>query len=86
MENYLADQRDRSLLQSQQTFDEIQVGLADLAFFSHDTLAFLGFLGENVTFESFLEGDLPGAGHFKPLLGTRIRSNLRHFDCFCMKP
>jgi len=32
-----------------------------------------------VTFERFLEGDLPGAGYFKPLFGTRIGSYLWHF-------
>ena len=60
--------------------------MADLALFGHDAFALLGFFSKNVTFEGFLEGDLPGAGHFKPLFGTRIRSNLRHFDCFCMTP
>ena len=44
--------------------------MADLALFGHDAFALLGFFSKNVTFEGFLEGDLPGAGHFKPLFGT----------------
>jgi hypothetical protein len=53
---------------------------------AHDALALLGFLSKNMTLERFLEGDLAGAGHFEPLLGTRIRSNLGHLDAFCLIP
>ena len=67
------------LFQPEQAFYKVQVSLADFAFFGHDTLAFLGFLGEDMTFERFLEGDLPGAGYLKPLFCTRIGSNLWHF-------
>lgn len=69
------------LLQSQQTFHKIHIGVLHLAFHPHGTLALLGLLSKDVTFERFLEGDLAGTGHFEPLLGTRIRSNLGHLEC-----
>ena len=46
------------------------------------TLALLGFLGENVAFESTLESDLTGARDLEPLFGTRVGFNLWHFKCF----
>ena len=67
-----------SLFEPEQTFDKIQVGLGYLAFQPHYALAFLGFLSKDVTLKRFLEGNLPRAGHFEPLLGTGIRSNLWH--------
>src|ERR1700679_2092780 len=71
------------LFQAQKPFYKVQVSLADFAFFGHDALALLGFFSEDMTFERFLEGDLPGAGYLKPLFCTRIGSNLWHFKCFC---
>ncbi len=59
-----------SLFKPQQTFDEVQVCRSDLTLLGHYTLAFLGFLCKNVTFEGFLKGDLTRAGYFKTLLGT----------------
>ena len=75
-----------SLFQPQKPLYKVEVSLADFAFFGHNTLALLGFLGEDMTFERFLEGDLPGAGYLKPLFCTRIGSNLWHFNAFCMLP
>ena len=45
-------------------------------------LTFLGLLGQNMTLERALEGDLAGARDLKPLFGTRIGFNLWHFKCF----
>ena len=71
-----------SLLETEKPLYKIQIGLADFALFGHNTFAFFGFLGKNVAFERFLEGDLTCAGHFKPLFCTRIGSNLWHLTCF----
>lgn len=46
---------------------------------THASFSFSRFLGENVSFERLLVGDLPGASHFKALFGTGIRFYLRHF-------
>ncbi len=54
----------------------------NFSFLSHDALALLGFLSQDVTFEGFLEGNFTSTSHFKSLLGTRVRFNLRHFKCF----
>ena len=59
------------------------MGRRHKAFLVHLTFTFLGFLSENVTLKSLLEGDLVGAGDFKPFFGTRIGSNLWHFNAFC---
>ena len=67
------------LFQSQQTFYKIGVRRADRTLFVHQTFTFLRFFCEDVAFERFLEGDLAGAGHFKPLFGTGIRLYLWHF-------
>ena len=75
-----------SLLETEKPLYKIQIGLAHFALFGHDTLAFFGFLGKNVAFERFLEGDLTRAGHFKPLFCTRIGSNLWHLSCFFYSP
>jgi hypothetical protein len=74
------------LFETEKSLYKIQIGLADFAFFGHDTLALFGFLGKNVAFERFLEGDLTRAGYFKPLFCTRIGSNLWHLSCFCCVP
>ena len=52
------------------------------AFLIEVAFAFLGLLGQDMTFESSLEGDLSGAGDLEPLFGTRIGFNLWHFKCF----
>ena len=70
------------LLQTQQALYEIRMRMADNAFLGHVALAFLGFLGEDVTFEGLLVSDLAGAGYLEPLLGTRVRFDLWHFECF----
>jgi len=57
--------------------------MAHDAFLGEVTLAFLGFLSKNVTFERLLVSDLTGAGYFEALLGTRVRFDLWHFECFC---
>ena len=74
------------LFKPEEPFYKIQIGLTDFAFLGHETFAFFGFLGKNVAFERFLEGDLTCAGHFKPLFCTRIGSNLWHLTCFCCNP
>ena len=71
------------LLEAEQALYEIRVRTADHAFLGHVALAFLGFLGEDVTFERLLVSDLAGAGYFEALLGTRVRFDLWHFECFC---
>jgi len=58
--------------------------MRNFAFHAHHALALLGLFSKNVTLERFLMSDLARAGHFKPLLGTRIRSNLRHLRCFLL--
>jgi len=70
------------LLQTEQTLYKIRVGTADHALLGHVPLAFLGFLGEDVTFERLLVSDLAGAGNLEALLGTRVRFDLWHFECF----
>ena len=70
------------LFEPQQAFDKIRIGSANDTFLAEGALAFFGFFGQDVTFEGLLEGDLTGAGHFKPLLGTRVGLNLWHFKCF----
>ena len=44
----------------------------------HQAFALLAFFGEDVSFESFLESNFPGAGDFEPFFGTRVRFNLWH--------
>jgi len=66
------------LLQPQQAFHEILVGMMNASLLFHEPFAFLGFLGKNMPFESFLESDLPGPGDFKSLFGARICFNLWH--------
>ena len=44
--------------------------MTDKPFLVEIAFAFLRFLSKNVAFEGSLEGDLAGAGYFKPLLGT----------------
>ena len=78
--------RGSGLLEPQQTFDKVQVGLADFTFLVHQALALLGFLSKNVTFKRFLEGDFAGAGDLEPLFGTRVGFNLWHVNAFCMIP
>src|ERR1700748_3776011 len=74
------------LFQPQEPFYEVQVSLADFAFFGHHALAFLAFLGEDMTFERFLEGNLTRAGNLKPLFGTGVRFDLGHSTCFLYNP
>jgi hypothetical protein len=76
----------RGLFQPQQTFYKIGIGLVYNAFLIEVTLTLLGLLGQDVTFERTLEGDLAGAGDLESLLGTRIGFNLWHFYAFCMIP
>ena len=76
------DQVRKWLFQPQKPFYEIEVSLADFAFFGHETLALLGFFGKNVPFECFLEGNFTRAGYPEPFLGTGIRFDLRHITCF----
>ena len=70
------------LLETQQALYEIRVRTAHNTLLGHIALAFLGFLGEDVAFEGLLVSDLAGAGYFEPLLGTRVRFDLWHFECF----
>jgi hypothetical protein len=70
------------LLEAEQALYEIRMRMANETFLGHVALAFLGFLGENVTFERLLVSDLAGAGYFETLLGTRVRFDLWHFECF----
>ena len=70
------------LLEAEQALYEIRMGRANETFLGHVALAFLGFLGEDVTFEGLLVSDLAGTGYFEPLLGTRVRFDLWHFECF----
>jgi hypothetical protein len=70
------------LFEAEQTLYEIRMGRAHNAFLGHVALTFLGFLGEDVTFEGLLVSDLAGAGYFEALLGTRVRFDLWHFECF----
>jgi hypothetical protein len=67
-----------NLLHAQQAFYEILVSAADFSLFRHQSLSFRGFLGKNVSLESFLECNFPGAGDFKSFFGTRICFNLWH--------
>jgi hypothetical protein len=60
--------------------------MSNFSLFAEIAFALLRFLSKNVTFEGFLVGDLPRARYFKPLLGTGIRFDLRHLECFCCKP
>ena len=68
------------LLEAEQALYEIRMRRADNTFLGHVALAFLGFLGEDVTFEGLLVSDLAGAGYFKTLFGTRVRFDLWHFE------
>ena len=72
----------RRLFQAQQPLYEIRVRRGDDAFLGHVAFAFLGLFGKNVPFEGLLVGDLTGAGYFEPFLGTGIRFNLGHCECF----
>ena len=73
---------DTRLLEAKEALHEIRMGSANQTFLGHVALALLGFLGENVTFEELLVSDLAGAGYLEPLLGTRVRFDLWHFECF----
>jgi hypothetical protein len=70
------------LFQPEEPLYKIHMRMAYDAFLGHVALAFLGFFGQDVTFEGLLVSDLAGAGDFKPLLGTRVRFDLWHFECF----
>ena len=70
------------LLQPQQPLYKIRMAGSDDPFLAEVALAFLGFFGKNVTFERLLVSDLAGAGYFEALLGTRVRFDLWHFECF----
>ena len=70
------------LFQPQQPLYKIRVRMADNTLLGHIALAFLGFLCKDVTFEGLLVSDLAGAGYFEALLGTRVRFDLWHFECF----
>jgi hypothetical protein len=70
------------LFKPQQTFYEIRIRRADQSFLVHYAFALFRFLSKNVAFESFLEGDLPGAGDLESLFGTRVGFNLWHFLTF----
>ena len=67
------------LFQPQQPLYKIRMGVADNTLLGHITLALLGFLCKDVTFEGLLVSDLACAGDLKPLLGTRVRFDLGHF-------
>lgn len=45
------------LFHSQQALDKMHVGIADHTILTHAALTLGGFFGEDVSFESFLEGD-----------------------------
>ena len=48
------------------------------AIFGHVTLTLGGFLGEDVPFERFLEGNEPGGGYLEALLGAGVCFNFWH--------
>ena len=50
----------------------MHIGIAYHAVLTHIAFAFGGFLGQDVSFESFLKGDLTGTGDFKALLGAAV--------------
>jgi len=58
------------LFKAQQTLYEILVGAADFSFFGHQPLSFRRLFGKDVSLESFLESDFPGASDLKSFLGT----------------
>jgi hypothetical protein len=64
--------------QSQQAFYKILVSMAHRTFLFHEAFALLGFFGEDVSFESFLESNFPCAGDLKSFFGTRVCFNLWH--------
>jgi len=70
------------LFQTQEAFDEIQVGSRNGSVLAHVSFALFGFFRQNVTLETFLMLDLAGSGHFEALLGTRIGFNLGHGTLF----
>ena len=57
----------------------MHIGIAYYSVLAHITFALGGFFCEDVTFESFLEGDLTRTGDLKALLGAAIGFNLWHF-------
>ena len=57
----------------------MHIGIAYHAVLTHIAFAFGGFLGQDVSFESFLKGDLTGTGDFKALLGAAVGFNLWHY-------
>ena len=57
----------------------MQISITDHSVLTHIAFAFSAFLGENVTFESFLKCDLTGTGNFEALLGTAVGLNLWHY-------
>jgi hypothetical protein len=67
-----------NLLQAQQAFYKILVGAAHFPFFRHQPLSFRGFFCKDMSFESLLKRDFPGAGDFESLFGTGICFNLWH--------
>lgn len=66
------------LFKTQEAFYEVAVGGTHFTLLSHQPFALFGFLGEDVSFESFLESDLSGAGNLEPFFGTRVCFNLWH--------
>ena len=68
----------QGLFQSQQPLYKILVGMMNKSLLFHQAFSLLGFFGEDVSFESFLESDLPGAGDFESFFGTRVCFNLGH--------
>jgi hypothetical protein len=57
----------------------MQVSIAYHAVVTHITLTLGGFFCQDVTFKSFLVGDLTGAGNFEALLGATVCFNLWHY-------
>ena len=71
------------LLQTKKAHYEILVGRSYHAFQAHRTFALGGLLGQDVSFESFLEGNLAGAGYLKTLLGAGVCFYFWHILIIC---
>lgn len=60
----------------------MQIGVGYCTINAHITLTLVGFFGQNVTFESFLESDFTRTGNFKALFCATVGFNLWHCITF----
>jgi len=58
----------------------MQVCICYYPILAHSAFAFGRFFCEDVTFKSFLESDLTGAGNFKALFCAAVGFNLWHYN------